>query len=549
MVRDRGRGCGLTGTHDGSRQKAGLWDQELPDACHLTPRLTAHGSIGTFEISFAGGPRPANPRLRRAASSLIRWNGGLERRLRTVSPRPLSWTFDTRPGHERSCDRRLRRVLPLLLPPGVKDDLYPFQREGVAWLLQNRKAILADDMGLGKTIQVIGAIRRLYRYGRIESCLIVAPGTLLANWLAEADKWAPELITQRLEFTNRTFTPARWRGTVARAHVLLASYEDLRGLWDDLQGQPPDLIVADEAHRLRKADSLTHQAMRRIAAPRLWALTGTPVERDAQDLACLLSLLEPRRFAIDDHRHGIDVIRARARPYLLRRTKDLVLPELPEATERIETVELRPAQRQAYNRALSSVGRRSEGGHLAVFNKLRSICDIDSVTGESSKLDRAAELIESAVDDGCKTVVFSYMLDPLRELHKRLTVAHGDIAALLTGEQSLDQRKRSVHRFKTQPDCWVLLASTRVASEGLTLTEANRVILLNRWWNPSTNSQAVDRVVRIGQRKPVTVHCLTCANTVEDRLQPLLDRKAMTFEQLIETLRHRPEAAHELLDL
>ena len=460
----------------------------------------------------------------------------------------LSWDFDPRPGHERNCDRRLRRVLPLLLPPGVKDDLYPFQRSGVAWLLRTPKAILADDMGLGKTIQVIAAVRRLYRYGRIESCLVVAPRTLLTNWLAETDRWAPELIAQRLDFTNRTFTPARWRGAVARAHVLLASYEDLRGLWDDLEGQPPDLIVADEAHRLRKAESLTYGSMREIAAPRFWALSGTPVERDAQDLACLLSLLEPRRFAIDDHRHGIDALRARVRPYLLRRTKDLVLPELPEVTEHIESVELHSSQRLAYARELSSVGRRFEDGYLALFNKLRSICDLDPGTGESSKLDRVEELIESASADGDKTVVFSYMLEPLRQLHTRLAARRGSIAALLTGGQSLDERRRSVDRFKMQPDCWALLASTRVASEGLTLTEANRVVFINRWWNPSTNSQAVDRVVRIGQRKPVSVHYLTCVNTVEDRLQPMLDRKETTFEQLIEALRHRPEAARELLD-
>jgi len=524
-----------------------MWDPKPLDPRDLAPSLTSQGSTQTLQIRLASPSGSVDRRLRLAAFSLIQWNGALDRQLRSMPPRSLAWSFDPRPGHERSCDRRLRRVLPLLLPPGVKDDLYPFQREGVAWLLRNSKAILADDMGLGKTIQVIGAVRRLYRYGRIESCLVIAPRTLLANWLAETDKWAPELITQRLKFTNRTFTPARWRGAVARAHVLLASYEDLRGLWDDLQDQPPDLIVADEAHRLRKADSLTHKAMRRILSPRLWALTGTPVERDAQDLACLLSLLEPRRFAIDDHRHGIDAMRARARPYLLRRTKDLVLPELPEATEYIETVDLHPAQRQAYKSALSSAGRRADGGYLAVFNKLRSICDIDPDTGESSKLGRASELIESAVADGCKTVVFSYMLEPLRQLHERLTAAHGNIAAMLTGEQTLDQRKKAVERFKTGTDCWVLLASSRVASEGLTLTEANRVIFINRWWNPSTNSQAVDRVVRIGQRKPVTVHYLTCTNTVEDRLQPLLNRKEMTFDQLIEALQHRPEAVHELL--
>lgn len=508
--------------------------------------VTTTGHVNRFEIAYSP-IAAAGSRQHKAAESLVKWNGGLARRLQAVAPQSLALTFDSRPGYERNCDRRLRRVLPLLLPPGVHDDLYPFQRNGVAWLLQNRKAILADDMGLGKTIQVIAAIRRLYRYGRIESCLIIAPRTLIANWLTETDKWAPELIARQLEFTNRTFTPAHWRGAVARAHVLLASYEDLRGLWDDLEGEPPDLLVADEAHRLRKSESLAHQAMRRVAAPRMWGLTGTPVERDAQDLACLLSLLEPRRFAIDDHRHGIDALRVRVRPYLLRRTKESVLPELPEATEHIETVSLHPAQRDAYNTALSSIGRRSEEGYLALFNRLRSICDIDPETGESAKLDRAVELTESAMADGCKTVVFSYMLDPLRHLQSRLVTAHGNIAAMLTGEQSLDQRERSVARFKTDRDCWALLASTRVASEGLTLTEASRVIFVNRWWNPSTNSQAVDRVVRIGQTKPVIVRYLTCTDTVEDRLQPLLDRKEMTFDQLIDALQHRPEAVRELL--
>lgn len=521
--------------------------EEVDPTRRLCPAVTVSDGTHRLEVALRSDRPASSSRLLTAASSLMRWGGGLERRLMSVSPQALSWTFDPRPGHERECDRRLRRVLPLLLPPGVKDDLYPFQRTGVAWLLRNRKAILADDMGLGKTIQVIAAIRRLYRYGRIESCLVVAPRTLLANWLAEAERWAPELITQRLDFTNRTFTPARWRGAVARAHILLASYEDLRGLWDDLEGQPPDLIVADEAHRLRKAESLTHRAMRKIPSPRLWALTGTPVERDAQDLACLLSLIEPRRFAIDDHRHGIDALRARVRPYLLRRTKDLVLPELPEATEHIEAVELHPSQRHVYSQALSSAGRQSDEGYLALFNKLRSICDIDPDTGESSKLDRAVELIETAAEAGSKAVVFSYMLEPLRHLHKRLAAQHRDIATVLTGEQSLKERKRSVERFKRHPDCWALLASSRVASEGLTLTEANRVIFINRWWNPSTNAQAVDRVVRIGQRKPVQVHYLTCINTVEDRLQPMLDRKELTFEQLVETLRHRPDDARRLL--
>lgn len=492
-------------------------------------------------------PENASFRHRIAATWLIRNNFAVARRLSDSPDMQLLWRFDTRVGRERNHDRALSRVLPLLLPLRVDDDLYPFQRSGVAWLLLHRRAILADDMGLGKTIQVIAALRRLYRHGRISSCLVIVPGTLLANWMSECDKWAPELVSQRLEFVNRTFTPAKWRSAVARAHILLATYDDLRGLWDDIAEQPPDIIVADEAHRLRKADSLAHQAMRRIESPWLWGLTGTPVERDAEDLACLLSLLYPARFAIDDHRLGIATLRPRARPHLLRRTKADVLPELPPVEERLEKIPLHPKQRETYNAETTNFASSTRSGYLPLFTRLRSICDLDPATGASSKLDRTVDLVSAASAQDEKTVVFSYTIDPLRALLSLLRAKRGNRPELLVGEMSLAERKRAVDRFKTDPHCQALLASMRVGSEGLTLTEANNVIFVNRWWNPSTNSQAVDRVVRIGQRKPVTVHYLTCLDTVEDRLQPMLTRKKMTFDQLIDALRHQPELAHELL--
>ena len=318
----------------------------------------------------------------------------------------------------------------------------------------------------------------------------------------------------------------------------------MRNPSSELVSHPPDVIVADEAHRLRKSDSLAHQGLRRIKAERLWALTGTPVERDADDLAGLLSLLEPNRFAVDDYRLGIAVLRARARPYVLRRTKEAVLPELPPVTELTEPVPLSQAQQTAYSAATQTV---RSGEYLALFNDLRSICDMDPTTGESSKLDRAEELIEEILRQGSKCVVFSYTLGPLKALRVRLRAEFGDIAVLLTGELDLDERDRAVQRFKSDGNCAVLLASMRVASEGLTLTEANHAIFINRWWNPSTNSQAVDRIVRIGQHKPVTVYYLTSSNTVEDRLQALLDRKELTFAQLIDALEHRPNTVQQLL--
>ena len=281
-------------------------------------------------------------RLYQAAKTLIASDAGITRKLGQPTPETLSWTFDPRPGHERSHDRGLALILPLLLPRRVVDDLYPFQRVGATWLLRHHRAILADDMGLGKTVQAIAALRRLFRHGRIRTCLIVAPRTLLGNWGAEIQRWAPELVVRRLTNRPADMSAAGWLYTAARTHVVLASYEEVRNPSEEMISKPPNLVLADEAHRLRKSESLAHQGLRRLRVPRFWALTGTPVERYAEDLAGLLSLLDPTRFAIDDDRLGIAALRARARPFLLRRTKETVLPELPIATEQTEEVQLHP---------------------------------------------------------------------------------------------------------------------------------------------------------------------------------------------------------------
>lgn len=513
----------------------------------LVVEFVAEGPNVRFLLRLGGAnDRVASGRAARAARLLIERDAGVARRLRLMTPEPLSWLFDPRPGYERAHDRTIDIVLPLLLPCAVIDDLYPFQRTGVAWLLQHSRAVLADDMGLGKTVQVLSALRRQFRHGHVESCLVVAPRTLLKNWQDEARRWAPELVTRPL-YDERDRRPTTWAAALARAHILLASYEEIRQPGDEMIQAPPDIVVADEAHRLRKARSLAHRGLRSINAARMWALTGTPVERDAQDLAGILSVVHPARFAVDDHRLGISILRARARPYLLRRTKKSVLPELPPVEQHIDEVQLHPVQRNAYDDALRSFRPAETGGYLPLFNTLLTICDFDRPSGESSKIDHAARLVGSAIAEGCKSVVFSYTITPLRVLLFRLRAKFGGVVELLTGQHSLLARTRAVQRFKSDPECWALLASLRVGGEGLTLTEARRVIFLNRWWNPSTNSQAVDRVVRIGQRFPVTVHYLTCRDTVEERVQPLLKTKELTFAQLIDALQHKPESVRALL--
>ena len=426
-------------------------------------------------------------------------------------------------------------VRPLLLPRKVDDPLYPFQRRGVAWLLRNKRALLADDMGLGKTAQAIGAARRLIRFGLVSWGLVVAPRTLMGNWVVEARKWAPELCVLTVQPLGRRRADT-WRRAVRRGHLLITSYEQLRDPPAALLEAPPDIIIADEAHRLRRRESESHQGFRTIRAEWLWALSGTPVERDAEDLAVLMSILDERRFSSEDRVLHPSALRARARPYMLRRRKADVMGELPPVIENEEELELTQPQREAYGKAIRAYGGEpARSSYLALFNKLRSLCDLEPKSRSSAKLDRICEVLEDVAAAGERAVVFSYLLAPLVELRRRLEQADVNCETL-TGSMALLEREKAVDRFRKDGRCVALLASSRVASEGLTLTEANHAIFVNRWWNPSANAQARDRVVRIGQTKTVCVWSFVCRGTVETRLTKILEEKERTFDELVEAI-------------
>ena len=465
-------------------------------------------------------------------------SGRTVRRVVHLNPRPID-------GPHAATEQ----ILPLLLPIKVNDDLYAYQRQGVAWLLRHKRALLGDDMGLGKTAQALAGARRLIRNGHVAWSLIVAPRTLIANWVAEAKHWAPEL-TIATALPLGADREAQWNRLVRRAHLLLTSYEQLREPAKALIRNPPDLVIADEAHRLRNIGSQSTKGFRSLRTTRFWALTGTPIERDAEDLTVLLSLLDSARFSPADKSLPTASLRARIRPYILRRSKADVLKELPTVIEEKEILELTEEQKSAYRSAIRNhIKNATRAGFLPLFNRLRMLCDVDPCTGASSKLDRAVELIGDIDKLGEKAVVFSYILEPLNWLERRFKEAHASINySVVTGEMTLEQRALALDNFKSNAACSVLLASTRVASEGLTLTEANHVIFINQWWNPSSNSQARDRVVRIGQSRVVSVKSFTCRGTVEERLERLLKEKSLTFNELVEALN---ESAKEIdtLDL
>ena len=426
-------------------------------------------------------------------------------------------------------------IAPLVFDSDVQAPLRPFQELGVQWLMEHRIGILADDMGLGKTAQALRAMERLVDEAVIRSALVVCPKSLLANWEAECERWVPRLTVVR-SVPAKEESDRVWSAVLGRAHIIVTSYEQLRPLPSPLMSEHVQLVIADEAHRLRRAQAKIVREFRLMSAERMWALTGTPIERHPVDLATLLSLLEPTRFSAKTSK--IDTgLRALAQPYLLRRLKTDVLRELPEVIDTTETIELTPRQQRAYSKARSQPLPKEAGEVLQRLTILRSICDTEPASGASAKIDRILEILQVVQDAGEKAVVFSYTLRPLEILLHRMAQERPPLGAVtLTGKLTTAERTRAIQRFKSDDGIVALLCSSRVGGEGLTLTEANHVVFLNEWWNPSANAQARDRVVRFGQERVVHVHRFRCQGTIEEVLDQILTRKSEEFVNIVDAL-------------
>ena len=542
-----------------TRQQAPKTDRAVAEASGAVPEGTPEDTL--LLIRAGSGVEPERELFGERACRAKRWalelDATLRTRLNTGGPVQVRVPA-TNPWQERvhsdTVDeyRKLRLGVRELIRPWLLDreelhlpilaPLFPFQRAGVEWLVERPSgAILADDMGLGKTVQVIAAVRLLFNRALVRRVLVLCPRNLLANWEAEFEKWGPELGVAVVNPSGGR-REAAWRALAWRRHVLLTNYEQMRDPPEALRTSPPDLIVADEAHRLRKRTAKATIGVSQLAPARFWALTGTPLERDMNDLATILSLVEPRRFSARDAQLHPSSLRVQARPFLLRRRKAEVLDDLPPVRETTERIELTPAQRRAYRATVAEIRRQPDtGNELALLTRLRQICDFDRATGASSKADRIMELLPRIHEQGEKAVVFAVLLAPLRNLQQQIGDTFSPRACrLLVGEMNLEEREQTVREFRTDPSVLVLLASTRVGGEGLTLVEANHAFLFDQWWNPSTNRQATDRIVRIGQQNPVRIYRFCCRDTIEERLETILRDKQELFDSAVEELAVEP---------
>ena len=403
---------------------------------------------------------------------------------------------------------------------------FPFQLDGMAFLMPRHGAVLADEMGLGKSMQAISSIRLLVRSGEARRVLVVCPKGLVSNWTRELADWAPELVVAVVEGDPQR---RRWQWTLPDVPVKVANYEVLvrdRDLVAEL-GLTFDLVVLDEAQRIKNRSSQTSQAVRAVTRGRSWALTGTPIENSSEDLVGIFEFVAPGHL---NHRMAPKALGAAVADHVLRRTKDKVLKDMPPRLNRDERIELGPEQRETYRRAeeegvlrLAGMGEEATIRHVfELVLRLKQICNFDTATGESAKLECLKADLEEVQASGRKALVFSQWVETLGRLREDL----GRFGALeYHGGMSTTARDEAIRRFKHDKQHSVLLLSYGAGAVGLNLQFSQYVFLFDRWWNPAVEDQAINRAHRIGAAGAVTVTRFLSADTIEERIDEVLRRK------------------------
>ena len=500
--------------------------------------------------------------------------------------------------------RHLSALAPAPTPAALEAQLRPYQRLGAAWLWHLHRhqlgGILADEMGLGKTVQALALLSALQAQVKVESSklkdsgpadrtsgpcnlnlkpgpsLVVCPASLVENWRREAARFAPHLRVFVHHGGQRLATPAGAApfdlvitsyGTLARDRELFAAVEFCG-------------VIADEAQHIKNRRSQNAAALRSLRARSRFLLTGTPLENSLDDLRSLFEFLLPGYLdpvpagLRGEERAWFDQrLRAQVAPYILRRTKQAVAPELPPKLEQTVWCELTPAQaalyrtqQQAGERELMDLaaGGATEGrlqfAVLTQLLRLRQICcdprlvavgrvipnapSSDEEDPErrvkdnppyphSAKLEAFRELLAEAIDDGHRVLVFSQFTSLLALLRAELE-AQGTPYCYLDGSMPVRARQAEVDRFQQSPDVPVFLISLKAGGTGLNLTGADIVVHFDPWWNPAAEAQATDRAHRIGQTRLVTSYKLIAAGTVEEKVLALQDTKRALLADVFE---------------
>ncbi|MCS7073980.1 MAG: DEAD/DEAH box helicase, partial [Bacteroidia bacterium] len=447
------------------------------------------------------------------------------------------------------------------LPQSLQAELRHYQLSGYHWLHFLKDfglgGILADDMGLGKTLQTIAILLKEVEHGCQLPSLIVLPTSLIFNWVNEIQKFAPSLRYFVYQGTNRNKDIKYF----LRYDVILTSYGIVRQDEEILQGFPFHYLILDESQVIKNRTAKITQAILGLRANHRLSLTGTPIENSTLDLWTQMQFLNPgllgsetffQDFYVnaidkDGNRQRAEKLRRIIRPFILRRTKEQVATELPPKLEMVHYCELTETQQQIYDQTRSvyrkmiidselNSGYQSKLHILTGLQKLRQICLhsrlVEPQTNESGKYEEVWRMLEEILEKKAKVLIFSQyvkMLEIIKEDFQAKNIPFSYI------DGSTRNRGEEVATFQTDESVQVFLISLKAGGVGLNLTAAEYVFILDPWWNPAIERQAIDRAYRIGQTKTVFAYKFISRGTIEEKILMLQQRKAKIAEDLIQT--------------
>jgi non-specific serine/threonine protein kinase len=457
-------------------------------------------------------------------------------------------------------------------PPGLRATLRQYQQTGVSWLRLvtglGLGACLADDMGLGKTVQVIAlllhrkSVRTSEKSNQTKASLLVVPASLLANWKAELNRFAPSLAFRFAHPSENTSSKRQIEERDVQGLDLLITTYGLMSRTEWLRQRDWDLVILDEAQAIKNSGTRQSRAVKELKAAARVAMTGTPVENRLSDLWSLFAFLNPgllggaKAFSDlvkqMDARSSYQPLRTLVGPYILRRLKTdkRVIADLPDKVEMSAFCNLSREQAALYERAVRDLASKLEeadriqrrGLVLAQIMKLKQICNHpDQLAGsgdysplKSGKFQRLAALCEELGQRQEKALIFTQFREITGPLAQFLEGVFGQPGLVLHGGTAVAQRQRLVESFQRDDGPPYFVLSLKAGGTGLNLTAACQVFHFDRWWNPAVENQATDRAFRIGQKRNVLVHKFVCRGTIEERIDALLAEKSSLAGEVID---------------
>lgn len=458
--------------------------------------------------------------------------------------------------------RQFESIKDITIPLGIKAELRDYQKTGFNWLNFLDEfgwgGILADDMGLGKTLQAITFIQHIVDKNPDATNLVVVPKSLVFNWIKELEKFAPKL--KAIAY----YGPLRhqYKAELTKHQVIIATYGSVRSDVTDFRNMDLNYVILDESQAIKNPDALVSKSVKLLKAKNRICMTGTPVENNTFDLYSQLDFLNPGMLGAvdffkkeyanpidkDKDEFAVQNLRRLVYPFVLRRTKEEVAKELPEKVETVIYCEMGAQQRNVYDTfkdkyrdyimgKIESEGLGNAGMYiLEGLMKLRQICNSPALLNESTDYGRESVKLEEIIpriaeDSGRhKILVFSQFLGMLDLMKKELDKLH--IKYEYLDGQTKDRIER-VENFQNNDEYRVFLMSLKAGGVGLNLTAADYVYLVDPWWNPAVEAQAIDRAHRIGQEKPVFAYKLICKDSIEEKILQLQERKKAVAKDLI----------------